>query len=215
MLAVERLGIRLAGKQLLSDVSWQVESGGRLVVTGPSGAGKSVMLRSLVGLVPMSAGVVSLDGQPLTALAPPIARARVTYVPQTPPRLPGTMADNLKIVRGLDAVTDSLMPWDAVMALCERLSIAALLEQNADKLSGGEAQRMGLVRALQINPRVLLLDEPTSALDASAAQRAEELLTEWAAEDERAFVWVAHDQALAERLGSSVLRVADGTAAYG
>ena len=215
MLAVERLGIRLAGKQLLSDVSWQVESGGRLVVTGPSGAGKSVMLRSLVGLVPMSAGVVSLDGQPLTALAPPIARARVPYVPQPPPRLPGTMADNLKIVRGLDAVTDSLMPWDAVMALCERLSIAALLEQNADKLSGGEAQRMGLVRALQINPRVLLLDEPTSALDASAAQRAEELLTEWAAEDERAFVWVAHDQALAERLGSSVLRVADGTAAYG
>ena len=90
----------------------------------------------------------------------------------------------------------------------------SLLEQDADKLSGGEAQRMGLVRAMQINPTVLLLDEPTSALDGETAIEIEALLTRWVADGDRALVWVAHDPGQAERIASAVLRVADGTAAY-
>jgi putative ABC transport system ATP-binding protein len=119
---------------------------------------------------------------------------------QAPVLFPGTVADNLAVAR----------PADPAAELLERAGLpAAFLAREAGTLSGGEAQRACLARALATRPRVLLMDEPTSALDPDATAVIERLVRELADEG-IPIVLVSHDAAQAVRVGDRVVRLAGG-----
>jgi len=207
LLSTRGLCVRLKGAEIISEATWELFAGDRLMIRGASGSGKSVMLRSITGLLPRAQGEIHFRNRDIRLIPATDYRARVVYVAQTPARFPGTVRDNLEIVRSLEATKKWCVPWEQVEHWMHTLHVAHLLDEPADQLSGGEAQRMGLVRALQLDPTVLLLDEPTSALDPALAHQVETVLLQWSTQSERAWVWITHNPAAMERLGTRVLQL--------
>jgi molybdate/tungstate transport system ATP-binding protein len=162
MIGVEGLEIR-AGAFALSGVSFGVPAGAYAVLMGRTGGGKTSLLEALAGLRAPAAGRILLAGRDVTALPP--AERGIGYVPQDR-ALFRTMSvrDNLAFgprVRGWAEPEIRAR----VGELAELLDVAPLLDRSTRKLSGGEAQRVALGRAIASRPSVLLLDEPLSALD--------------------------------------------------
>ena len=187
----------------LEHVSAALPAGGITVVIGPSGAGKSTLLRLLNRLEEPTSGVVSLHGKPLREYDVLALRREVGLLLQVPTPFPGSVLENLRTATPhLDA--------DAAADLLDRVELpAGILSRDALSLSGGEAQRMCLARALTLQPGVLLLDEPTSALDPFAAAAVEDVIVRLVAGGMSA-VWVCHDQQLARRVGTHALVVHTG-----
>lgn len=158
------LRVTARGRELLYIDQLEVPAGQTLGVLGPNGAGKSTLLRALALLIPHAwSGQVLLDGQPATE---PALRTAVAGILQRPILRRGTVAANVASglrLRGLgrrDAQRQAA-PW------LDALQIAHLAGRDARSLSGGEAQRVSIARALTVQPRVLLLDEPFTGLDAT------------------------------------------------
>lgn len=172
---------------VLRGVALTVAPGEVVALTAPSGAGKSTLLRACVRLVPLDGGVVTLDGEDVSALDPRVLRRRVGLVAQRPVMLPGTVADNLAY--GLDE------PPDLPAALEAAGLDDSFAERDASRLSGGEQARVAIARALTRRPEVLLLDEPTSGLDAPVAEAIGEHLRTLAA-DGLAICLTSHDRAV-------------------
>jgi len=177
-----------------------VDPGDRLAVRGPSGAGKTLLLRALAGLDALDEGELLADGEPVASL--PQHRAAVAAVAQRPALFDTTVRDNVQAPFAF-AVHDGVAYDEArALALLARLGRGAgLLDQTVDGLSGGEAQTVGLLRALLTDPVVLLLDEPTAGLDperAAAVEAAVEAFLQ--ADPARAAVWTSHDAAQLARV---------------
>jgi ABC-type iron transport system FetAB ATPase subunit len=169
-------------------------------LVGPSGAGKSSLLRSLVRLDEPAGGRVLVDGRDATELEPCELRRRVGLVAQAPVMLPGDVRANLAYA--LEA------PQAAALedALAATGLGASFMDRDARALSGGEAARVAVARALTRHPGALLLDEPTAALDREAAAPVEALVRELATRG-LAIVIVTHDEAQAERVADARLEV--------
>jgi putative ABC transport system ATP-binding protein len=171
-----------------SGLDLDLEGGEIVVLSGPSGSGKTLFLRALADLDPLDSGTLTLGGRAAGDLAATEWRRRVVYLHQDPVRLPGTVHENLACVTHLEP-----RPPRAP----EGIDPGA----DAQRLSGGEMQRVALERALAVEPEVLLLDEASSALDPDAARRFEARVQEWVAQGHAA-LWVSHDEELADRLGA-------------
>jgi osmoprotectant transport system ATP-binding protein len=150
----------------LGPLDLEVPEGQTLVVLGPSGAGKTTLLRLMLGLLSPDQGVVRFRGEDLRALDPFVLRRRIGYVVQG-----GGLFPHLTAERNVTLVARWLK-WPAERIekrLGELLHLARLPREALDRypaqLSGGQAQRVGLLRALMLDPEVLLLDEPLGALD--------------------------------------------------
>jgi putative ABC transport system ATP-binding protein len=193
---------------LLDDVRLGISAGTRLSVTGPSGAGKTLLLRALAMLDPLDRGHVLWKGRTVRRDAIPAFRGSVIYLHQRAALLEETVVAALRRPFDLRVHRQRRFHQAEALELLARLGRdAAFLDKRASDLSGGEIQITALVRALLLQPTVLLLDEPTASLDADAARAVEELLCGWvAAAPERAMVWVSHN---AQQAG----RIADRTAA--
>lgn len=192
-----------AGGWLLRDVSVALRFGERLGVLGPSGAGKTVLLRAIARLDPLDEGSIRWQGRDVRGEAVPGYRGRVIYLHQRPALLEGTVEDNLRHPFTLEAHRGRAFDRRLVEDLLARLGRnPAFLDKSGRDLSGGESQLVGLVRALQLDPAVLLLDEPTASLDPATTRAVEGLLDGWlaATPDRRAFVWVSHDAGQARRM---------------
>lgn len=202
MLTVEQLGCRVGQRWLWRGVNFSLEPQIRLGLVGPSGSGKTLLLRSLVQLDGIGEGRVSFEGKPLSAWFLPLYRTRVIYLPQRPVLFEGTVEENLQMLFQLAVHQKRCYERDRILDYLECLNRSAgFLDQAAPRLSGGEAQILGLLRALQLEPQVLLLDEPTASLDPESTARVEALLGDWLrAEPNRACVWTSHDAAQIERV---------------
>ena len=160
MIELRDIAVR-QGAFALSGVNLRVETGSHAVIMGPTGCGKTTLLEVIAGLRHPVSGRVLLDGTDVTAIDP--AARRVGYVPQEAAVF-RTMTVHANLAFGL-AVRGRQS--DAIVtALAERLKLTHLLDRRAVGLSGGEAQRVALGRALAFGPSVLLLDEPFNAADA-------------------------------------------------
>ncbi len=170
-------------------------AGGVLAIKAPSGAGKTTMLRTLARLHPHLSGEAWLSGRSWRTFPPSLWRRRVILVGQEPARFHGTLGENLERPFRLGAVKREVVfnPAQA-RALLEASGLSPdLFDQDARLLSGGEAARMALVRALLLQPDVVLLDEPTASLDHGAAEAVCRLLAAWLSEGPpRAAVLVSH-----------------------
>ncbi|PRY93265.1 tungstate transport system ATP-binding protein [Hasllibacter halocynthiae] len=181
-------------RRLLDGVDLAVPAGGRLVVMGPNGAGKTVLLRALHGLVPHG-GTLLWRGRP----APPGPRRGQALVFQRPVLLRRSVLANLRFALAAAGAPRRVRTPRAEAALGEA-GLLHLAHRPAAVLSGGEAQRVALVRALLAAPDLLLLDEPTASLDPEATRAVEALLARAAAAG-TALVLVTQDPGQARRLG--------------
>ncbi len=174
-------------------VSLQLEAGEILTIYGQSGIGKSQFLRALADLTPHT-GDILLEGISQTKIRPEHWRKQVGYVPAES----GWWADVV-------AQHFSELPPKAWLSL---LSLAPeLLDAPVERLSTGERQRLALVRALVLQPKVLLLDEPTANLDQRNAQKLIELVKTYAQTEPAAVIWVSHDADERALLGNRSLEI--------
>lgn len=197
---------------LLSDVSLSVRPGDRLAIVGPSGAGKTLLLRALAQLDRFDAGQLLWHGAPVLPRAVPEFRSRAVYLHQRPALFDGSVEFNLQMPFSLSVHADKRFDREW---LVERLQSVGrdpdFLGRNCRDLSGGEAQIVSLLRALQLKPLLLLLDEPTASLDAQAVEAAERLVAAWGAGDAtRALVWVSHSTDQARRVAQRTLSMRSG-----
>jgi putative ABC transport system ATP-binding protein len=188
----------------LSHVRVTIAAGRCTAVVGPSGAGKSTLLRLLNRMDDASVGEVRFHDRPIASYDVLELRRRVGLVAQVPVLLGETVREELRV-----AVPD-LADADARRLLRDVALDDAFLDRESASLSGGEAQRVCLARALTVHPEVLLLDEPTSALDAFAARAVEQVLARLHGTG-LTTVLVSHDLDQARRLADDVVVVVGGS----
>lgn len=210
LLGAAGLACSVAGRDLWRDLDLQLAAGDSLAVTGPSGVGKTLLLRALAGLRPLDAGEIRFDGRPLHNWWLPAYRAQVVYLAQRPALPDGSVGAALTAPFALRVHQHQHFEREWALRQLDALGLPpAFLEQATDGLSGGEAQVAALLRALAVEPRVLLLDEPTAALDPERTRRAETLLGAWrVAAPGRACVWVSHDAEQVARVAQRTLALA-------
>lgn len=161
----------------LQDFSLRIQLGEIVGVVGPSGSGKSTLAELLLGLRKPGCGTISVDGVDLSALSDRSRSEQISLVSQTVPLVPGSLRDNVRFFRDIDDQSvDQALEASGLSAVVRELPLGAdtQIGPGARAVSGGQAQRIGIARALAGRPGLLVLDEPTSALDATA----EEIVTD-------------------------------------
>jgi putative ABC transport system ATP-binding protein len=189
--------------RVLDQVSAVVPAGRCTAVVGASGAGKSSLLRLLNRLDDPTSGMVRYRGTPVEQLDVLALRREVQLVAQQPVLLADTVADELRVGRR-DLTAQAVAGLLGLVGLPARFAA-----RDTVSLSGGEAQRVCLARALALDPQVLLLDEPTAALDPASAVAIERTVRELTARG-GTVVLVSHNHGQARRLAQHVLVLDDG-----
>ena len=193
-LSLRGVTLQLAGQTILDRLDLDLGTHGCTVIMGPNGTGKSLLLKLLHGLIPPSAGQVRWG-----ALPPSEVTARQSLVFQKPLLLRRSVAANLDFVlraRGRDPRHRD--------ALLDHVGLRHKSSQPARLLSGGEAQRLAMVRALATDPDVLLLDEPTASLDPASTLAIETIMAE-ARDNGIRVILVTHDVGQARRMADDVV----------
>lgn len=167
--AIKNLSFSYGEMSVLKDISFDIQPGQFIGVIGPNGGGKTTLLKLILGFLKPSAGEIEIFGKP-----PLAARENIAYVPQS------LRFDKQFPISVMELVLEgrlSHLPWygqfkkkDKEIALhaLDRVGLAHLKERPFGSLSGGQAQRALIARALASEPRLLLLDEPTASVDAKA-----------------------------------------------
>ncbi len=192
--------VRRGGRDLLDIEAFSVPSGETTALLGPNGAGKSTLLRVLAGLEDPKEGGVRFHGEPLPrARDRTAARRRMAVVFQSPLLFEGTVYSNAASGLRFRGVERPEIRRRVAQAL-EALGIASLAGRSARTLSGGEASRVSLARALVLRPEVLFLDEPFSSLDAPTREGLIRDLAALLRGERITAVFVTHDPTEAVRL---------------
>lgn len=176
-LAANNIGKSYRGRVVVKDITLTVQRGEVVALMGPNGAGKTTSFYMIMGLIEADRGMITLDGQDITAL-PMYQRARlgVGYLPQEQSIFRGlTVEENIKAVVQLTEKDRS--KWnDNVEALLDELNIGHIKKSPALALSGGERRRVEIARALASRPSFILLDEPFTGIDPIAIADISELV---------------------------------------
>ena len=179
----------------LQDVSFTIHKGEKIGIIGSSGAGKSTLVGVLSGLLPATGGSITVDGKELTPARGAAFAAMIGYVPQSPFLFAGTLAENI-------AFSEWGRPWDEerVRNACRMAAIDFVdshpqglnqpIGENGAGLSGGQAQRVSIARAMYARPQLLIFDEATSALDQANENSIQQTIMELA--EEVTCVIIAH-----------------------
>lgn len=204
---ISQLKKHYGSRRIIDLEALQLESGKILGLTGVNGAGKTTLLRILAGLDNNYEGKIYYDQQlGLTTES----RQQVTYLSQKPYMMKGSVRENIayplllrKMELGLiKTKTDCLM---------EELGLQSLAEQHATLLSGGEAQKVALARALIFEPKLLLLDEPTASIDAQTITHIENTLKKRNQDQHMTMVMISHDRKQLAAICDTLLEMEGGT----
>lgn len=202
----------LGGRTVLDGADVLADRGELTAVVGPNGAGKTSLLRAFAGLLPLTRGVVRLQGDDVTTLSARARAQRVAYLPQE-----RRVAWNLPAVEVAALGAPFLTAADAVnraQAALEEVEAAHLADRGVAEMSGGERARVLLARVLAANAPALLADEPTAGLDPDAQLMVLERLKARARAGQAVLVSL-HDLALAARFADRVVVMdAGGVAAH-
>ncbi|WP_188206321.1 ATP-binding cassette domain-containing protein [Alkalibacillus aidingensis] len=182
-------------------------------IVGHSGAGKSTLLNCIAGMTSPDDGEIILDNQVFfhykKRIQLPIRKRNVGYIFQENGLLP-----HLTVQENILFNHNHQLKDPHIDRLLNHLQVAQLLEQYPHQISGGEKQRVNLVRALAVKPDVLLLDEPFSSLDDENRLKGQNLLMELQMEWEIPFVMVTHSMEEAERTSERLIRINKGTVTF-
>ncbi len=212
-LEVEGLGVHLARNEVLRDLSLRLEPGEHVLLVGRSGSGKSTLLRAIAGLEELYTGSIRLAGRAVAEAGrqrvAPEARG-VGYLFQEGALWPHWSARKTLVQTLAWSGCPRAERAARAAELLASVGLAGLEARRPDQLSGGEAQRLALARALAVRPGLLLLDEPLGPLDAELRDQLLDLLDRLRREQGFACLHVTHDPAEAARIASRTLRLEDG-----
>jgi tungstate transport system ATP-binding protein len=210
LLELRGLEVERGGVPVLHVPSFRLHEDERVSLLGPNGAGKSTLLLSMMCLLERAAGEVLYRGEPISSARAAIAcRRKLAMVLQEPLLFDTTVYENVASglrIRGVDARETRRR----VLAYLERFALADLAERSARRLSGGEARRVNLARALVVEPELVLLDEPFASLDLATREAITVDLERTIREQRTAAVVVTHDQAEALRFSDRIAVMSGG-----
>lgn len=197
------------GVRAVRPMSFQVETGETLGVVGESGCGKSTLARMLVGLLELSEGTIEIEGKALDTADPAKFGKLIQYVFQDP----GSSLNPRKTIR---QVVEAPLKRLYRMARPEREARISeifasvnlreeFLDRHPHEFSGGQAQRIGIARALAASPRIIILDEPVSALDVSVQAQVLNLLGHLKAQFGLTYLFITHDLAVVEAVSDRIM----------
>ncbi len=210
---ITKLSVTIGGASILNEIDLDLEPGSWTSVVGPNGAGKSTLLRSIAGLTAAS-GHVHIDGAEAKGRSRSL---QVAYLPQQPV-LPPDMGLLDYVLLGRTPHLGAFgapghIDYDVVESVIERLDLLGFTGRVMGSLSGGEAQRAALARALCQQAPVLLLDEPTASLDLGHGQAVLELIREVHAADHTTIIMTIHDLTIAGRYADELVLLDGGNIA--
>src|SRR6516164_4431800 len=203
----------IAGRKILSNVTFQVEAGETLVLLGRSGSGKSTALKLTNGMLFPTSGEVLVEGRSTRSWDPIRLKRHIGYVIQEVGLFPHfSVAANVGLVPRLEgwSEADIQQRVDKLLATVG-MSAVEYRERYPRQLSGGQRQRIGVARALAADPPVLLFDEPFGALDPVTRFELQQQFLELQRNFNKTSIFVTHDVREALRLGSRIALLANGT----
>ena len=218
---MELSGLRVSGMHagyagnrcVLKDASLAVEPGKVSCIIGPNGTGKTTLIRAILKLMPVHAGSVYFNGTDLHTVSPADRARLVCYVPQgTPKRLSLRVYEYVLLGRRPHSqYRTSENDLAVVESILERLDLLPLAHRNVSTLSGGEAQKVAIARALAQEAPCIVLDEPTSALDVRHQLTVMDIVRKLAYDDGSTILLVMHDLSLAARYADHIVLLHGGT----
>jgi len=212
VISLEHVTKRYGDRLAVDDLTFEVPAGEVAVLIGPSGCGKTTTLRMINRLIEPTSGRISVDGTDVTSLRPEELRRHIGYAIQSVGLFPHlTVAENI-------ATVPKLLGWKAARIASRTAELLELVGLDAAQyagkyprqLSGGEAQRVGVARALAADPPVLLMDEPFGAVDPLNRDRLQTEFVKIQRELKKTVIFVTHDVDEAIRLADKIALMRDG-----
>lgn len=212
MIEYKNVVLRYTEKDILKDVNLYIEDGEFMVLVGPSGSGKTTMLKMINRLLEPTDGNIYMDGKRIKDYDERELRLSTGYVLQAIALFPNlTVAENIALIPEMKGWGKERVASKTV-ELLEKVGLPAsdYADRKPHELSGGEQQRVGIVRAMIGEPKILLMDEPFSALDAISRKQLQSLTKDLHKEFGMTTIFVTHDTDEALKLGDRIAVLQDG-----
>lgn len=177
-------------------------------ISGKSGSGKTTLLKLLNQIISHDEGWIYYGNKPIEEYDPINLRRQVTMLPQRPLIIQGTVKENLNL--GLIAAEKEPENNNTLKEILNYVKLDKPLDANAESLSGGEKQRIGLARLLLLDPDILLLDEPTSAIDEELENDIIDNLVKCVREKLKTIVMVSHRNEIVNKIADNTLIIKEG-----
>ena len=211
MLEVKNIVKSFDGKEVLKGIDFKVDKGEKVIIIGPSGSGKSTFLRTLNLLESIDSGDIIFEGNKInTKINVDEYRQKIGMVFQS-----FNLFNNLTVKENimLAPVTLKLKTKEEAekeaIKLLKKINLKDKIDKYPSQLSGGEKQRVAIVRALAMNPKMMLFDEPTSALDPEMVGEVLNLMKDLV-DDGMTMIIVTHEMSFAKDIGSKIVFMDDG-----
>ncbi|MFD1417409.1 ABC transporter ATP-binding protein [Companilactobacillus keshanensis] len=202
ILEIKNLSYKVEDKEILKHINLQVESGEYLTFVGPSGSGKSTLMRIVASMLTATSGDVIFDGMSIKDYEPIKYRQRVSYAFQQPTLFGKTVKDNLEfpfLVRNQEYDQKKAISALEMVNLDE-----SYINKSVNDISGGEKQRIALLRNLLFRPEILITDEVTTGLDTENKEIVHQMLERFNKEDKMTILRVTHDESEIERAAKKI-----------
>ena len=212
MIEYKHVALRYTEKDILKDVNLRIEDGEFMVLVGPSGSGKTTMIKMINRLLEPTDGNIYMDEKRIKDYDERELRLSTGYVLQAIALFPNlTVAENIALIPEMKGWTKEQIASKTV-ELLEKVGLPAsdYADRKPHELSGGEQQRVGIVRAMIGEPKILLMDEPFSALDAISRKQLQTLTKNLHKEFGMTTIFVTHDTDEALKLGDRIAVLEEG-----
>ena len=213
MIEYKNVVLRYTEKDILKDVNLRIEDGEFMVLVGPSGSGKTTMLKMINRLLEPTDGDIYMDGKRIKDYDERELRLSTGYVLQAIALFPNlTVAENIALIPEMKGWSKEQITSSKTEELLDKVGLPAAeyAKRMPSELSGGEQQRIGIVRAIIGEPKILLMDEPFSALDAISRKQLQALTKELHKEYGMTTIFVTHDTDEALKLGDRIAVLQEG-----
>lgn len=210
LLELSNISYVVKDKSIIRDVSLSINKGDYITVVGPSGSGKSTLLKLCSDLISPTSGAIIYDGRDLATIDPESYRKEVGYCFQRPYLFAKTVRRNILFPYDIRGMKPDMKHIESLFNLLHMPM--EYLERRNDELSGGEMQRICLIRSLIFKPKVLLLDEVTSALDSVNTTIVEQVIDELH-KNEMTIISITHSEEQSLRMANRRITIVDGSLA--